>query len=213
MTDTSLHQSFDQGITLAFYLTSNSFYVILHHETYAEYESLSLNGCTQAEVAVSFLDNILQNIDKNRIVKIITPSGPGSFTSIRVGLSIVLGLQIALPNAKIYTPNFFDILLWGNSANAYAVIDSKRGDFFVKYNDINVPLILNPDDFLHFQNTHHDWLPVYDPELISYHNDVPYPHQLLLDNMIKLADNNIGYTTIIEPYYVFQPEYKKISNK
>lgn len=198
--------------SLVFYLTSNACYAMLHNKNEVSHACCHLNGKTQAEVIVAFLSDFLKDLDIQSLSKVITPCGPGSFTSIRVGLSVALGLQMALPQAIFYTPNFFEVLLFGRPPQTYAVIDSKRGEFFIQHAGLEKPLLLSADALLDFQQQHQGWVGVYDPELESVDQACP-SITTLLENMYDLSCANIGMVEIIDPYYVFHPQYKKISNK
>ncbi len=70
---------------------------------------------------------------------IVVGTGPGSFTGMRIGLSVArgLGLALDLPVAGVTT---LDALAAG-VANAYPVIDARRGEVFVPG-----PAAVRPED-------------------------------------------------------------------
>lgn len=69
------------------------------------------NSISRSEVILSEIDRILKtnNIQKKQLGKIILSRGPGSFTGIRIGLSIALGLSKAI-GCKIYGISVFEAI-------------------------------------------------------------------------------------------------------
>jgi tRNA threonylcarbamoyladenosine biosynthesis protein TsaB len=70
---------------------------------------------------------------------VVVGTGPGSFTSTRIGLAVARGLELALeiPGAGVSTL----AALASAQADAYPVIDARRGEVFV-----SGPRALAPDD-------------------------------------------------------------------
>ena len=70
---------------------------------------------------------------------VVVGTGPGSFTSTRIGLAVARGLELALeiPGAGVSTL----AALASAQADAYPVIDARRGEVFVPG-----PRALAPDD-------------------------------------------------------------------
>ena len=156
--------------------------------------------------------NEVRNL-KEEITTLIAPKGPGSFTGIRVTLATAQGLSIAFPGATCYAPTFFDVLLYGLPEQSYAVIDSKRGDYFVK-TKLGEPLVLTPEAFLAFQEVHKDWSMSVEPDLIgadfitqSGAKSVSYMPEHLLSAL--LAADTYAQPSTFEPYYLFEPIFKK----
>jgi tRNA threonylcarbamoyladenosine biosynthesis protein TsaB len=90
-------------------------------------EGSSVQSSILVEELVEFLKSKgyeLKDVDVLCVVR-----GPGSFTGIRLGLATAQGLQLATP-CRIFAPSLFDLLL-SVKPDAVAVVDSKRGDYFV----------------------------------------------------------------------------------
>lgn len=85
-------------------------------------------------------DNLLVNVDEllkkagisvNDIGAFCVCVGPGSFTGIRVAVSIIKGLAIN-SNAKIYTASNFDVLSYGIDEDSYFVIEGFSNFIYVR---------------------------------------------------------------------------------
>ena len=93
-------------------------------------------GMIHSEVLISVIDEILKNVNLTvkDIDKFAVSSGPGSFTGIRVGMTVVKTLAQSL-NKKIVSLNCLDILQ--NTVNIPSVkivpaIDALRNELYVK---------------------------------------------------------------------------------
>ena len=87
------------------------------------------------------LDALLRDVDAQpaEVDALVVGTGPGSFTSTRIGLAVARGLGLALdiPAAGVST---LDALAAGR-ADAFPVIDARRREVFVLG-----PRVLEPDD-------------------------------------------------------------------
>ena len=97
-------------------------------------ERTSIARTVLADVDALLRDAALQPSDLDALV---VGTGPGSFTSVRIGLSIARGLGLALdvPAAGVST---LDALAAG-AEGAVPVIDAKRGEVFVEGPGVLVP--------------------------------------------------------------------------
>jgi len=79
------------------------------------------------------------NIEPPELDGLVVGTGPGSFTSTRIGLAVARGLAIALevPVAGVSTLD----ALGAATENGYPVIDARRGEVFVRG-----PRAVHPDD-------------------------------------------------------------------
>ena len=198
---------------LTFFVTTTTCYAAIETAQSIIQDSYTLGAESQSAALIPFIKTIWDCAENPLITTLIAPKGPGSFTGLRVTLATAQGLSIAFPTATCYGPTFFDILLYGRPAQSYAVIDSKRGDYFVK-TKMGEPLMLTPESFLAFQNKHSDWEMAVDPDL--FFNDfitqdgpksVSYNPVDLLGALLA-ADTYVKPSTF-EPYYLFDPTFKK----
>ncbi|MBK67367.1 MAG: tRNA (adenosine(37)-N6)-threonylcarbamoyltransferase complex dimerization subunit type 1 TsaB [Rickettsiales bacterium] len=74
-----------------------------------------------------------KDLDLSTLTKIIVTSGPGSFTGIRVGLSLArsLGLALGIPVLGISSLQAMSFMYEKDEAH-YCVIDTRRKDYFVQ---------------------------------------------------------------------------------
>ncbi|MDP3372531.1 MAG: hypothetical protein Q8S21_06580 [Candidatus Paracaedibacteraceae bacterium] len=220
---------------LAFFVTSTACYGAIETPGGCITDMHTLGTDSQSVALVPFLQRLIAKAGNPTPTALIAPKGPGSFTNLRVTLATAQGLSIALPTAVCYAPTFFDILLYAMPNQSYAVIDSKRGDYFVKIKEntahiasfeteilqkslqvdtLTSPavesdaLILSPEAFLDFQNIHNQWQMIVEPDL--FNDRVPhtsYDPIKLLDGL--LAADSYMYPCAFEPYYLFDPTFKK----
>lgn len=140
------------------------------------------------------------------ITSLLVCRGPGSFTSIRVVLSLAAGLCIARPNMECYTATSFELLAFeaGYPPEALMLVYSHQGYFYaqtwkgeaasdearrLRLEDVpqNIPIIQTPSGHELGQTIHK-------------------PQALTLLNMYKANKLN---STSREPFYVHNPEFKK----
>ena len=198
---------------LTFFVTTTTCYAALETAQGTIQDSYTLGAESQSAALIPFIKTVLDRAENPPITTLIAPKGPGSFTGIRVTLATAQGLSIAFPGATCYAPTFFDVLLYGLPEQSYAVIDSKRGDYFVK-TKLGEPLVLTPEAFLAFQEVHKDWSMSVEPDLIgadfitqSGAKSVSYMPEHLLSAL--LAADTYAQPSTFEPYYLFEPIFKK----
>ncbi len=106
---------------------------------------------TQSKDIAIFVKQILEDIDINKITNIFVDKGPGSFTGIRTGISLAIGLSIfgikisgisALKAINFYTNK--DIILIKTINNQYYYQEFKEN---ITINDIQ---IITKDDAIKF---------------------------------------------------------------
>lgn len=89
------------------------------------------NQYTISDCIVPFIHDFLKN-ESNNIETVFFPSGPSSFTSIRIINAIVKGLCISNQNIKhIGISNFLTYIYTKNLPSGRVSIPTFRGDFFV----------------------------------------------------------------------------------
>jgi tRNA A37 threonylcarbamoyladenosine modification protein TsaB len=169
-----------------------------------------LNGTTQASALVPFINDFWTDLGCPPIQQIIVPCGPGSFTALRVTLATAVGLQMGFPQAICYAPTFFEVLLDEADVNAYAVIDSKRGEYFVCQKGRDTPHMLSPEAFAAFAASHAHCARVIEPELFKIFPDETYDPSRLLAVLMRLTGVPVDTFT---PAYFFDPVYKKTNHQ
>lgn len=210
---------------LAFFVTSTACYGAIETSAGRITDTHILGADSQSAALVPFLQRLIVKAGNPTPTVLMAPKGPGSFTNLRVTLATAQGLSIALPTAVCYAPTFFDILLYAMPNQSYAVIDSKRGDYFVKTKALALSppvltlfpeaqtllsddMILSPEAFLDFQKLHSNWQMIVEPDL--FNGALPhasYDPAQLLDAL--LAANSYMDASAFEPYYLFDPVFKK----
>lgn len=86
---------------------------------------------SDARLLLADVDELLRQagLDASDLTGVVVGTGPGSFTGMRIGLSIARGLGLAL-GVQVAGVSTLDALEAG-TANAYPVIDARRGEVFV----------------------------------------------------------------------------------
>lgn len=116
---------------LGFLLSAGACQLAWHHNDEFSEEIIILKPeQTHAGVLISSIKEFLPGSPE----VIATTTGPGSFTSIRIQLAAAIGLKIGY-QAKLFCPNTLDLLEWA-SKGAIPAIDSFRGDYFTKVDDV-----------------------------------------------------------------------------
>lgn len=198
---------------LTFFVTTTTCYAAIETVHSTIQDSYTLGTESQSAALIPFIKSLWNRADNPSPTTLIAPKGPGSFTSLRVTLATAQGLSITFPTATCYAPTFFDVLLYGRPEQSYAVIDSKRGDYFVK-TKLGEPLILTPEAFLEFQKEHFNWEVLVEPDLFDHNFIIQSGIKTISYNPIDLlgallAVDTYGQPTTFEPYYLFEPIFKK----
>lgn len=109
----------------------------------------SENTPRQADVIFPMLEKLLADagIKTNQITAVGVITGPGSFTGIRVGLSLAQGLADGL-DIPAYGLDAFTALR-GRTENAFVVLESKRAELYVQHGN-DAPQMLLPDAIIRY---------------------------------------------------------------
>jgi tRNA A37 threonylcarbamoyladenosine modification protein TsaB len=176
---------------IGFYLSPGSCQLAWHCEgKFAEQVYLLETGQTHAGVLAKLINKFLPQPPE----VIATTTGPGSFTSIRIQLATAIGLRIGY-GAELFCPNTLDVLDHAGEG-AIPCIDSFRGDYFVKINDLVTCLT---EDALQGQ---------------QLCGDLGQAPKNLAADLVKyyLAKPHLKNLNQPDPYYVRTPEYKTRAN-
>ena len=108
------------------------------------------------------------NININDLGKIIVCNGPGSFTGIRIGVTIAKTIAYCL-NIPIYTINFLQIAALNNKGeNTYAVLEN-NGYYKAKFQDDKM---VSPIEYIKSKDTDGTII----NEKIDYQKLITYPY-------------------------------------
>lgn len=207
---------------LAFDTTGIQDSISLYHKGAVTSKVLPTGGSQlQSSILIPSLQALLsdQNLTFKDINVLATPSGPGSFTGIRIGLAAAQGLLMTEEYRPVI-PTLLEVLAFAASRhNPYSkilsLVDSKRGDYFYQifHSDltavstagtINEATIQNLTEPLVIVSSH----PIKTlPEIIVPNQSIA---ELLIEfcQEIALTDTSDRYQTVA-PFYIRHPEFKK----
>jgi tRNA threonylcarbamoyl adenosine modification protein YeaZ len=191
-------------------------------------------GMTQATVLVPFIQRVWQQAEKPALSTIITPRGPGAFTSLRVALATAQGLACVFPNAQIFAPTHFEVLAYAGlqhsdyNQSILALIDSKRGEWYgqVYHHDLLKELavseksitILNASLLQELLYVHPDYNIVADFTIdekfkkytLTDLGNISVVQIQLFEEVVLKKDHKLPpcYQQF-KPYYLYHPDYVK----
>lgn len=151
--------------------TSNSDVVIglLENGRLIEKETRSILN-EHSKYAVSIIDEVLKkaNISTNSVDEILVVNGPGSFTGIRIGLTISK-VYAYLTNIKVILMSSLKCLALSKDKDNYdyilSIIDAKRGNCYIglydkDYNEVIMEHFTNMDEVRDIRNKYKNILVV-----------------------------------------------------
>lgn len=151
------------GLTLAFDCSGGSCSAAVGGSGGVLAERFELMQRGQAEALLPMIEAVMAEagIAFSRLTRIITTTGPGSFTGLRIGISAARGLSLA-SGIPAFGITSFEAVYLGlerseRRAGVAVVIDSRRGSLFCQAtapdgSPLSEPVGLEPAHFL-------DWLP------------------------------------------------------
>lgn len=156
--------------------TSNSDVVIglLENGRLIEKETRSILN-EHSKYAVSIIDEVLKkaNISTNSVGEILVVNGPGSFTGIRIGLTISK-VYAYLTNIKVILMSSLKCLALSKDKDNYdyilSIIDAKRGNCYIglydkDYNEVITEHFTNMDEVRDIRNKYKNILVVSNTEI------------------------------------------------
>jgi len=108
-------------------------------------ESITWNKGRHAEILGTYLEQLTRS---KTISKIGVVTGPGSFTGIRIGISIAMGIRSAL-GVPLFAASKFD-LAWGllnDTATNGILFPAMRGSFYTQTSKEQPIMLLHDDNF------------------------------------------------------------------
>lgn len=220
---------------LSIYSQQDQCSVALKGEGFFYQDSITLqSGETQTTALVPFIQKVWQLADSPPLTAIITPRGPGAFTSLRVTLATAQGLAAVFLQAKIFAPTHFEVLAYAGiqktlafPCEILALIDSKRGEWygqlypadFPEHLPIQPPSVLNNDSLKELLTANASYRIVAD---FKIHEEF---EKYVVSNLGNISTAQISlYETFLikeqldhsygelKPYYFYQPTYVKKRN-
>ena len=138
---------------------------------------LNINSSNQiSDLIIETIQNIFKKYQINEISTIIVITGPGSFTSLRIGISVAVGLKVS-SNVKLHGFNAIDVLLsysrlYYKNENVYVFIQSTNNQNFIAAYGKNNQLLLKPNKI--------------EDNIEIFNDDVPIDSILISNEKIKM---------------------------
>ena len=142
---------------------------------------------------------------------IATPTGPGSFTGIRLSIATAQGLMLAT-KARCFTPTTFEAAAFGaqkdnpGSSPLLVTLTTKRESFYTqafdeKHKALGYAGIQTEEEI-------QDYLKA-NPQMIRLGTDVFVLAESLIYLYFDMMEKGQEIPEILRPYYLHNPEYKK----
>jgi tRNA threonylcarbamoyl adenosine modification protein YeaZ len=222
---------------LSLYSQHNQCFIALKAQETLCQDSLTLDqGMTQATALVPFIQKVWQQAGNPPLTGIITPRGPGAFTSLRVTLATAQGLACVFPQAKIFAPTHFEVLAYAGLQGSLSkpspilvLIDSKRGEWygqlyppdFPNRQVVETPTILNNDSLKELLDNNPSYRIVadfnlggdFEPFVISDLGNLAVAQIDLFEGICLKTEGQLDSCyQALKPYYFYQPNYVKKRN-
>ena len=169
-------------------------------------------GQSLSEVALPKIVSMFKKtkLEANEIDKIIVVNGPGSFTGIRIGITIakVYAWSLNIPITTIYSLEAMS--LSGNPKKVHVpMINARRGYVFAAIYDENQKVILKPQHIL-ITNLEKELKSISDYEIISNDEFKEFPSISKYNPDFKRIIKEFKDKECINPHAV-NPEYLKLT--
>lgn len=184
--------------------TSNSYLAISIYEDDVELEHKQIQALKkQSELAIPYLEEMLQHqhLDMKDIDEMIVSIGPGSYTGVRIALTIAKTLAAILP-IKIKAISSLKMLAGMN--RAISIIDARGKKYYVGMYDQGHALmeecLMNEQELENFKQEHQN------EKTVMYHDALPICQHLY--DLAKLVDY-VEDSDALVPKYIKEVEAKK----
>lgn len=192
--------------------TSNQYLLVALFENGELLDSIvELGSKRQSENAIPYLENLLKKHNKELldIKEVVITKGPGSYTGVRVAMTIAKTLSVISP---IQLKTISSLAIYANSEKCVSVLDARSKKVFVCAYDNGKAVceeqLVAISDFAHFMEAYEGYSVVGQSELVGY----PQVEVDLANNMYRLSLNEecVEHIDALVPCYIKDVEAKKI---
>lgn len=184
--------------------TSNNYLAIgLFIDGHLVEKKASIAAKQQSELAIPWIEEILlaHHLVLKEIDEIVVSIGPGSYTGVRIGLTIAKVLAAIVP---IKVKAVSSLALLASEGKTISYIDARSNKFFVAMyenkNLIGTEMLLDSEAFEKFKQEHLDY------EAVTYNDDIDLCHNLY--ELGKKASVIVDVDSLV-PSYIKDIEAKK----
>ena len=191
--------------------TSNQYLGIGLYRGDEKLEAILVNESKrQSEYAIPKLQEILehQNVSLMDIDEMVITKGPGSYTGVRVAMTIAKTFAVIAP-VKIKVVS--SLAAYSGNSKAISIIDARSHKLFVGVFDQGKNIVedqlMSIDEFDHLRKRYPDYKIVGDGELVGVESD----NSQLVDNIFALSkkEEPVEQPDLLVPQYIKEVEAKK----
>lgn len=192
--------------------TSNQYLLVALFENGELLDSIvELGSKRQSENAIPYLEKLLNKHDKELldIKEVVITKGPGSYTGVRVAMTIAKTLSVISP---IQLKTISSLAIYANQEKCVSVLDARSKKVFVCAYDNGKAVceeqLVSISDFNQFMESYEGYNVVGQSELVGY----PQLEVDLAKNMYRLSLNEecVEHIDALVPCYIKDVEAKKI---
>jgi tRNA threonylcarbamoyladenosine biosynthesis protein TsaB len=189
-------------------------------------------GNKQSTYLIPQIEQILQeaNLSLKEIELIAYNQGPGSFTGLRIGLSVGLGLAYSIKCELLPVPTFalYSSPVTEHKPNLIVTLDARLGQIYVAaFNQVSLayllePQLVNPEDLASLLSQNQDLTPensiITGGGIISYREKIAtelYQHYEYVEQNYPSTQQmlTIAKSELLEPCSVFNADLLYVRNK
>ncbi|VWL85203.1 tRNA (adenosine(37)-N6)-threonylcarbamoyltransferase complex dimerization subunit type 1 TsaB [Oceanivirga miroungae] len=131
---------------------------------------------------------------------VIISVGPGSFTGVRIAMSLIKGLFTLDKSVNIYTVSDLDALVFNNRDRASIIvagIDSRKGKIYASVTKNNEKLladgVYNIDEVIEYVNKYDDTVLFTGDIYVNYREKIAHKNLVVLDETCSYIDSKVYY--------------------